>query len=209
LQGYSLTIPLYNHRREKRLFALALIQIPTNCHRKRVHRKWLKSTAPPAPQVNHISSESSTSKESPVPAPVKPAQSVSSTIAPSTSLINRPLVRANENGSADKLSSSGHEHSDTGHVMVLGEVGSPHFIHRELPKYPYMARKLGKEGKVVLRLTLDAQGQLQAVETVEASGFGFAEAANTAIRMSTYAPAVKNGRAISSQVLVPVKFVLQ
>lgn len=72
-----------------------------------------------------------------------------------------------------------------------------------------MARKLGKEGKVVLRLTLDAQGQLQAVETVEASGFGFAEAANTAIRMSTYAPAVKNGRAISSQVLVPVKFVLQ
>lgn len=41
-----------------------------------------------------------------------------------------------------------------------------------------MARKLGKEGKVVLRLALDAQGQLQGIDIVEANGFGFAEAAS-------------------------------
>ena len=93
--------------------------------------------------------------------------------------------------------------------MAFGQVGSPRFIHREIPKYPFMARKRGKEGKVVLKLTLDSQGQLQAVETVEASGFGFAEAANAAIRLSTYAPAVRNGKAVSSQVLIPIKFVLE
>jgi len=99
--------------------------------------------------------------------------------------------------------------SGTEKVMLLGEAGSPRFIHRELPVYPFMARKLGKEGKVLLRLELDAQGKLLGIDTVEANRFGFAEAARSAIRKSTFAPAVRNGRAISSQVLVSVKFVLQ
>jgi protein TonB len=103
---------------------------------------------------------------------------------------------------------SGHE-AATEKVMLLGETGSPRFIHRELPVYPFMARKLGKEGKVLLKLALDAQGKLLRIDTVEANGYGFAEAASSAIRKSTFAPAVRDGRAVSSQVLVSVKFVLQ
>jgi periplasmic protein TonB len=94
-------------------------------------------------------------------------------------------------------------------VMLLGDAGSPRFIHRELPVYPFMARKFGKEGKVLLRLALDAQGKLLGIDTVEANGFGFTEAARSAIRKSTFAPAVRNGKAVPSQVLVSVKFVLQ
>ena len=37
--------------------------------------------------------------------------------------------------------------------------------HREMLVYPFMARKLGKEGRVVLRLVLDAQGKLQRIDT--------------------------------------------
>ena len=162
-----------------------------------------------SPQANQINTEVSPSKALPVPATVKSAQSASSVTALNKTQINLTPVHSNEDSSGNKLSNPIHQDSGTGHIMALGEVGSPRFIHRELPKYPFMARKLGKEGKVILRLTLDAQGQLQAVETVEANGFGFAEAASAAIRMSTYSPAVKNGRAVSSQVLVPVKFVLQ
>lgn len=92
--------------------------------------------------------------------------------------------------------------------MTLGEAGSPRFIHKESPKYPFLARKLGKEGKVILRLALNDQGQLQGIDTVESSGFGFAEAASAAIRKSTFAPAMSNGRTISSLVLVPIRFVL-
>jgi protein TonB len=92
--------------------------------------------------------------------------------------------------------------------MMLGEAGSPRFIHRELPEYPFLARKLGKEGKVVLRLALDEKGRLQRIDTVEASGFGFADAASRAIRKSTFEPAISNGAAISSLVLVPIRFVL-
>jgi len=93
--------------------------------------------------------------------------------------------------------------------MTMGDAGSPRFIHREAPLYPFTARRLGKEGRVVLRLALDAQGRLQGIDVVEADGFGFAEAASAAVRKSTFAPAVKNGRAVSSQVLVPVRFVLR
>jgi protein TonB len=92
--------------------------------------------------------------------------------------------------------------------MMLGDADAPRFIHRELPKYPLSARKFGKEGNVVLRLALDTQGQLEGIEVIEANGFGFAESAQAAIRKSTFAPAFKNGRAISSQVLVPIRFVL-
>jgi protein TonB len=92
--------------------------------------------------------------------------------------------------------------------MMLGEAGAPRFIHQELPVYPFLARKLGKEGKVILRLALDEKGRLQGIDTVEASGFGFADAASRAIRKSTFEPAVSNGVAVSSRVLVPIRFVL-
>lgn len=90
----------------------------------------------------------------------------------------------------------------------MGNIGAPSFIHRETPVYPFMARKLGKEGKVVLRLDLDALGQLQGIDVVEANGFGFAEAASSAIRKSTFAPASKNNRAMPARVLVTIRFVL-
>lgn len=163
----------------------------------------------PSPQANHPSTASLPSQETPLPAAAKPAQSAASTPPSNSSKTDRPAVRTGENSSTSKLSNAAYQSSDTGQVMAFGQVGSPRFIHREIPKYPFMARKRGKEGKVVLKLTLDSQGQLLAVETVEANGFGFAEAANAAIRMSTYAPAVRNGKAVSSQVIIPIKFILE
>lgn len=100
------------------------------------------------------------------------------------------------------------QHHNIAPIMTMWDIGSPRFIHREIPVYPVMARKLGKEGKVVLRLALDAQGKLQGIDTVESNGFGFAEAASAAIRKSTFEPAVSNGNTIASLVLVPIKFVL-
>jgi protein TonB len=92
--------------------------------------------------------------------------------------------------------------------MMLGDAGAARFSHRELPVYPFLARKLGKEGTVVLRLALDDKGRLQQIDTVESSGFGFADAASTAIRKSTFEPAISNGVAVSSRVIVPIRFVL-
>lgn len=131
--------------------------------------------------------------------------SVASNTAPISSL----PARSPEEDPGSGASIASRQSSGPGQVMVLGDAGSPRFIHKELPIYPLIARKFGKEGKVVLRLAVDAQGRLQGIEIIESDGFGFAAAATAAVRKSTFSPAVKNGRAISSQVLVPIRFVLQ
>lgn len=91
----------------------------------------------------------------------------------------------------------------------FGEAGAPAFIHREMPVYPVMARRLGKEGKVVLKLLIDKYGRLQDVEVIEHAGFGFAEAAIKAVKNSTYAPASRNGVNVMAKALLPVSFRLQ
>jgi periplasmic protein TonB len=98
---------------------------------------------------------------------------------------------------------------ETREEMTLGEAGAPRFIHRESPTYPFLARKLGKEGKVVLRLTLDERGRQKDLEIIEKAGFGFTEAAVQAIKKSILSPAQKDGKPVVSRVLIPVRFVLR
>ena len=92
---------------------------------------------------------------------------------------------------------------------AFGSTGAPSFRYRELPVYPPMAKRLGKEGRVVLQLLIDASGRLQNIEVVEQAGFGFTEAAIDAVKRSTYVPAVRNGEKIASKALLPVRFQLQ
>lgn len=91
----------------------------------------------------------------------------------------------------------------------FGSAIAPSFLHREMPVYPAFARKLGKEGRVVLRLTINERGELVDVEVVEREGFGFVDAAVEAVRKSTFAPAYKNGRPVPSRALLPVRFTLR
>mgnify|MGYP000182777561 CR=1 FL=1 len=91
----------------------------------------------------------------------------------------------------------------------FGAAVAPSFLHREMPVYPALARKMGKEGKVVLRLTIDEIGNLLNVEVVENAGYGFAESAVDAVKKSTFLPAKKNGKAVASRALLPIRFNLR
>jgi len=91
----------------------------------------------------------------------------------------------------------------------FGTAVGPSFLHREMPIYPAFARKLGKEGKVVLRLTIDERGNLLNVEVLETAEFGFTEAAVDAVKKSTFLPAKKNGKPVASKALLPVRFTLR
>ena len=91
----------------------------------------------------------------------------------------------------------------------FGDRGSPAFIHQEIPVYPILARRLGKEGRVILKLLIDENGKLRNIEVVEAAGFGFTEAAIEAVKKSTYAPGYRNGEGVLSKALLPVRFHLQ
>lgn len=93
--------------------------------------------------------------------------------------------------------------------LPIGASGAPAFEHQVAPLYPALARRTGREGTVILKLAIDADGKLERVEVLQAAGFGFTEAAVAAIRQSTYRAARKSGQAVQAQALVTVRFRLR
>lgn len=91
----------------------------------------------------------------------------------------------------------------------FGSANAPRFLHREMPVYPLMARRLGKEGRVLLRLTIDDNGKLLNVEVIEGAGYGFTEAAVEAVKKSSFQPAMQDGRPVMSKALLSIKFSLR
>ena len=100
--------------------------------------------------------------------------------------------------------------TDTGPVdTAFGSTNGPRFADRVLPKYPRVARELGKEGKVVLRRTIDERGRLANVEVVDRAGSGFDEEAVKAVKGSTFIPATRNGKPVTCVARLPIRFELR
>jgi|GEM_PF-1969526 len=98
----------------------------------------------------------------------------------------------------------------TGKVVEVpfGSSEGPQFLHQETPIYPFFARRMGKEGHVVLRLHIDRRGLLRQVEVVRPGDFGFTEAAVEALKKSTFRPALRDGEGVDSRALLTVWFKL-
>jgi periplasmic protein TonB len=90
----------------------------------------------------------------------------------------------------------------------FGSPDGPRFLHREIPDYPFMAKKRKKEGKVVLAVVIDTTGRLTKAEVVEASDKVFIETSLEALKKSTFLPAKRNGRPVTSRALLPIRFSL-
>jgi periplasmic protein TonB len=91
----------------------------------------------------------------------------------------------------------------------FGLNGAPAFLRRQMPVYPTMAKKLGKQGKVVLRLHINEKGRLLNIEVVEPAVYGFTESAVEAVKMSTFSPAREKGVSVASKALLTIRFVLK
>jgi protein TonB len=91
---------------------------------------------------------------------------------------------------------------------AFGSSDGPRFLRKTTPDYPSSAKKLQKEGNVLLRVTIDERGRPVDVEIVKGAGFGFDEEAVKAVRSSTFVPAQKGGKPIACKVLLPIRFVL-
>ena len=91
----------------------------------------------------------------------------------------------------------------------FGTAYGPKFIHREIPQYPQIARRLGKEGRVVLRLTINEKGELVNIEVLESAPYGFTESALEAVKKSKFAPAIKDGKPIACRAILTIRFVLK
>lgn len=124
--------------------------------------------------------------------------------------VSAPDGRGGRHGGSESASPPGKAASDgNGGEAEFGSASGPSFLQRVLPSYPVVARRFNKEGRVVLRLTIDASGSLTAVEVLEDPGHGFAAAAVEAVRKSRFLPARHDGRPVTARAILPVRFSLK
>lgn len=83
----------------------------------------------------------------------------------------------------------------------------PRVLKSSEPPYPAVARRMGQEGSVLLRVRVDALGRPEAVEVARTSGYSVLDAAAMdAVRGWRFVPAQAEGRAISAWVTFTVTF---
>ena len=99
----------------------------------------------------------------------------------------------------------------SGHGGGGGISARPEYGLNPKPPYPLVARRLGAQGVVVLRVQVCEDGRVAAVELARSSGFALLdESASRTVRQSwRFVPARLNGAPVASWVEVPIQFVLR
>lgn len=84
------------------------------------------------------------------------------------------------------------------------------YLRNPAPPYPPLARRMGEEGKVMLRVAVNALGSADSVEIKTSSGSNrLDEAARKTVLNWKFIPAKRGETAIASWVLVPIIFKLE
>lgn len=178
--------------------------------RRAAARRTVSTDAIPQRAVSHQQSQ-------PIPQNTQPAQM---SPAQHTPLAPVSGAAAHREGNARpaspefRVSASGGTATASGREPTpldrpFGSPDGPGFQHQVLPDYPATARRRGREGVVLLRLTISETGQLSRVELLQDPGHGFASAALEAIKRSRFTPARENGRPVAVRTTLPIRFQLR
>jgi len=114
--------------------------------------------------------------------------------------------------SAPKAASASAETAEAAH-STPAPITPPRFnadyLDNPAPEYPPLSRSEGEQGKVVLRVFVNASGGAERVEIRKSSGFDrLDEAARATVRRWRFAPARQGGEPVPAWVNVPVAFSL-
>lgn len=83
------------------------------------------------------------------------------------------------------------------------------YIEPPQPVYPPLSLRMGEQGRVVLRVLVDAKGHPERVEVQKSSGFPrLDEAGKRAVLRALFRPHIDDGQAVAVYVIVPIKFQL-
>jgi protein TonB len=81
------------------------------------------------------------------------------------------------------------------------------YLHNPAPAFPLASRRLGEEGKVLLRVKVSAAGQPVAVDLEKSSNFErLDEAARHAVARWRFVPARRGDEPVDGSVIVPIVF---
>jgi protein TonB len=84
------------------------------------------------------------------------------------------------------------------------------YLHNPKPVYPHASRRLGEQGKVLLRVYVSAAGLAEKVEIKLSSSFArLDQAAEEAVSRWRFVPAKRGDQAVAAWVQVPITFQLE
>ncbi len=92
---------------------------------------------------------------------------------------------------------------------VQGATVSVKVIKNPAPHYPSLSRRLNEEGLVVLKIQVHADGSVGKITVVEEPGYPrLVKATISAVKKSTFQPALKNGKAVEDTIVLRFRFKL-
>ena len=78
------------------------------------------------------------------------------------------------------------------------------------PEYPVLSRKKGEEGRVVLEVTISAQGAVRRAQIANSSSYPRLDrAALNAVKIAAFSPATEHGRPVESERTIAYRFRLE
>jgi protein TonB len=84
------------------------------------------------------------------------------------------------------------------------------YLNNPQPEYPPLSKRLREQGRVLLRVLVNASGLVEEIEVKSGSGYvRLDDAALVAVRRWKFAPARANGQAVAGWAVVPIAFNLQ
>lgn len=151
--------------------------------------------APPAPPAAPAP-EAPSAPPNPAQLPVPPAPPV-----PPTAPAARPSTAASTRAAPAVAPAAPS-------APAAAAAASPSYRSLSAPEYPAAAKAAGSEGTTLLRLGIDASGRVRTIDIEVSSGDqALDRAASDAVELWTFNPATAAGRAIDSQIRVPVQFI--
>lgn len=94
-------------------------------------------------------------------------------------------------------------------AAIVGARFDADYLHNPKPVYPSASRRLGEQGKVLLRVYVSADGRAEKVEVKTSSGFQrLDQSAEDAVSRWRFVPAKRGDQAVAAWVQVPITFQL-
>lgn len=139
-------------------------------------------------------------------APPRPSDRQTSPTAPAI-----PAVADTETRPAQAATPAGPTRTTTtGQASATPARFDADYLNNPAPAYPSASRRLGEEGKVMLRVFVDTEGRAGQIEIETGSGFARLDrAAREAVGRWKFVPARRGSETVGAWVLVPVVFSLK